>query len=135
MRGIVCGTDGAQPSGMHILLVDDSATARAVLGRALRMLGGNPFIDEASNGQEALERMAASRPDLVLSDVNMPVMSGRELLAEIRSLGNATPFALVSADRSAELKEFAASREAVVLHKPFTVDQLRTCIAQTGGGQ
>lgn len=67
---------------MRILVVDDNGDMRAYLKRLLE-----PYftIDTAANGKEALERIRASVPSLVLSDVMMPVMDGKALLAQLRS--------------------------------------------------
>lgn len=65
-----------------ILVVDDEPHVRKFLGLVVRGLG-SPTVIEASNGQEAVEKFAAELPDLVLLDVNMPVMDGRQALASI----------------------------------------------------
>ncbi|MEI6669445.1 MAG: response regulator [Acidobacteriota bacterium] len=69
---------------MKILLVDDSATIRAMLKRALTGLQQTDFL-EAQNGVEALAEIGRRRFDLVILDVNMPVMDGLETLEAIRS--------------------------------------------------
>ncbi len=66
---------------INILIVDDSKTIRAILAKTLKLSGidiGN--IYQASNGKEALEYLNDNWIDLVLSDLNMPVMSGFELI-------------------------------------------------------
>lgn len=68
-------------SGLTLLIVDDSATMRAMVKRAVS-LSGVPLgaILEAANGQEALDVLAGHRVDAVFTDINMPVMTGVELL-------------------------------------------------------
>ena len=66
-----------------ILLTDDEAHIRKFLGLVLKRLG-NPTILEAANGQVAVKLYQEQKPDLVLMDVNMPVMDGLQALAQIR---------------------------------------------------
>jgi two-component system chemotaxis response regulator CheY len=68
-----------------ILLVDDEAHIRKFIGLLLRHLGVDRIF-EASNGVEALEAYKKERPDLVMLDVNMPVMDGIETLRALKAL-------------------------------------------------
>lgn len=69
----------------HVLLVDDVSFSRSTIARQLRTLG-NPEILEAENGEEALKYLTReSVVDIVISDFNMPIMNGLELLQHIRS--------------------------------------------------
>jgi two-component system chemotaxis response regulator CheY len=68
-----------------ILLVDDEPHIRKFVGLLLKQLG-SPTIFEASNGQEALDCYRRERPDLVLLDVNMPVLDGLATLRALREL-------------------------------------------------
>jgi CheY-like chemotaxis protein len=65
-----------------ILLVDDEPHVRKYLGLIVRGLG-SPVTIEATTGEEALSKYAAESPDLVLLDVNMPMMNGLQILAGI----------------------------------------------------
>lgn len=72
-------------SNYHILLVDDVSFSRNTIARQLRTMG-NPTILEANDGAEALEHLKLdSVVDIVISDFNMPVMNGLQLLQAIRS--------------------------------------------------
>jgi two-component system chemotaxis response regulator CheY len=66
-----------------ILIVDDSSSVRTIARIALREQGYD--VVEAVNGKEALEKLAAERVHLVVSDVNMPVMDGISFLKELKS--------------------------------------------------
>jgi len=66
----------------RILLTDDSATVRAILRKAL--CDGGYEVIEAENGQIAVERAAVDHPELILMDVDMPVMTGFEAIEELR---------------------------------------------------
>lgn len=66
-----------------VLLTDDEAHIRKFLGLVLKRLG-NPVIIEAANGQESINLYKTHKPDLVLMDVNMPIMDGVQALTQIR---------------------------------------------------
>lgn len=67
---------------MRILLVDDSALIRGILRDLLQQTGDNQ-IEEASNGRLAVEKNLIFKPDLIIMDINMPIMNGLEATAEI----------------------------------------------------
>jgi two-component system chemotaxis response regulator CheY len=68
-----------------ILLVDDEAHIRKYVGLILRQLGA-PKIIEASNGEEGVAAYIRENPDLVLLDVNMPIMDGIETLKKLKQI-------------------------------------------------
>ncbi len=68
-----------------VLIVDDEPHIRKYIGLILRKLG-NPTIHEAANGEEAITSFTEHRPDLVLMDVNMPIMDGIQALERISAL-------------------------------------------------
>lgn len=68
-----------------ILIVDDHSFARTTL-RSLLDWHGFQVCGEASNGKEAIEQVIKLKPDIVLLDINMPVMSGTEAASEIRRI-------------------------------------------------
>jgi two-component system chemotaxis response regulator CheY len=81
---------------------------------------------EAADGQQAYETVLNDAPDLVLSDWNMPNMTGIECLQALRSSGSAVPFGFVTSEGSPEMREKAASAGAMFLiAKPFTEDTFR----------
>ncbi|MDQ3981678.1 MAG: response regulator [Actinomycetota bacterium] len=69
---------------MKVLLVDDHAPIRASLRQLLEMRTGYEVVGEGSNGREAVAAVDRHRPDVVLMDVNMPVMNGVEATREIK---------------------------------------------------
>ena len=74
----------ATASAGRVLLVDDNTELRRVWTRALRRLGHD--ITEATSGADALRKLAEHPFDIVLSDIQMPDMSGLELLAKVRAI-------------------------------------------------
>ncbi|MCU0570267.1 MAG: response regulator [Oculatellaceae cyanobacterium Prado106] len=78
--GNIVGYEGAQ---RHLLVVDDRWENRAVLLNLLEPLGF--LITEAEHGQDGLEQLQQQRPDLVITDLAMPVMDGFEMLQRIRN--------------------------------------------------
>ncbi len=71
-------------AGARILIVEDDETTRTMLRRLL--VGEGCLVSEAENGRIALDRLAESRPNLILLDLMMPEMDGFEFLAEIRTM-------------------------------------------------
>jgi diguanylate cyclase (GGDEF)-like protein len=70
---------------MRILIADDSRTSRAALGDQLRAMGHT--VMEAPEGAQAIQMFGADEPDLIILDVDMPVMNGYETARRLRALG------------------------------------------------
>lgn len=117
---------------MKILIVDDSRAMRMLVTRALRQAGfGACEIVEASDGNEAVERVRAEAPDLVLSDWNMPAMLGVDLLRKLRADGNNVRFGFVTSEVSEHIKEEARVAGAeFVISKPFAPDAFSRAIGR-----
>jgi two-component system chemotaxis response regulator CheY len=110
----------------RILSVDDFSTMRRIVKNILRQLGYTN-VDEAENGAAALSTLKEKKYDLVISDWNMPVMTGIELLKSVRADPGlkATPFLMVTAE--AEKSQVVEAIEAGVnsyILKPFTAKLL-----------
>lgn len=126
-------------TGARILVVDDEVMVRTVTSKLLRVRGYD--VVEADGGGAALtclDEAAASRPagapvDLVLTDLSMPGMSGRELAAEVRQRYPALPVLLLTGDTDAEAE---SGDVAAVVKKPFQLDALDATIraALVGAG-
>lgn len=116
---------------MKILIVDDSRAMRMIVKRTLAEteVGAGAQVLEAADGRQALEAVRAHQPDLVLSDWNMPVMSGIELLAALEAEGCAVAFGFVTSESTAEMQETARSGGAgFLVSKPFTSQSLGAAI-------
>lgn len=114
---------------MRVLVADDSRVMRQIVIRTLRQAGYDWQITEAPDGAAALDIVQAEDPDLVLSDWNMPEMTGIELLRAMRRHGLDIPFGFVTSEGSAEMREQADEAGALFLiAKPFTADVFRDTI-------
>ncbi|NJK88854.1 MAG: response regulator [Myxococcales bacterium] len=116
---------------MRILSVDDFSTMRRIVKNILKQLGYTN-VDEAENGAAALDAMRDKKYDLVISDWNMPVKTGIELLRDVRSDPDLkeTPFLMVTAE--AEKDNVVQAMEAGVSNyilKPFTAKILEEKLA------
>lgn len=101
-----------------ILLIDDEEDLLEILVRVLKPLGAEIYT--ATNGKQALEIISTGKIDVVLSDINMPIMNGLELLAILRSRGNEIPFIFLTGNADLD-KAIEAMRLGAIdlLTKPF----------------
>ena len=115
---------------MRVLVADDSRVMRQIVIRTLRQAGYDWWdISEAGDGKAAFDAISADPPDFVLSDWNMPEMTGMELLQSLRAAGLETPFAFVTSESSPEMRAAAEAAGALFLiSKPFTADIFRETI-------
>jgi two-component system chemotaxis response regulator CheY len=109
---------------VKILVVEDSRAMRMILVRTLRQAGfGGHDVLEAASAREALGLVETEQPHLILSDWNMPGMTGIDFLATLRTRGFATPFCFVTSEGSDEIHEQALAAGAFgLIAKPFTVE-------------
>jgi two-component system chemotaxis response regulator CheY len=117
---------------MRILIVDDSKAMRNIVMRAMKQAGfGNHEFQEASNGAEALSTIQSSSFDLVLSDWNMPQMTGIQLLDSLRAAGNPIKFGFVTSECSDDMRQTALKSGALFLiTKPFTPEAFQSQLTQ-----
>ena len=115
---------------MRVLVADDSRVMRQIVIRTLRQAGYDWWeITEAPDGAAALDIVVADQPDLVLSDWNMPEMTGIDLLRAMRANGLDIPFGFVTSEGSTEMRELADAEGALFLiAKPFTAEVFRDTI-------
>lgn len=112
-----------------VLIVDDSPVMRTFIRRVLTLSGFEVGeCTEANNGEEALAQLSAHAVDIILTDINMPVMNGEELLRKLGADGilKTTPAVVISTDATNEriLKMIALGAEGY-MSKPFTPESLR----------
>ncbi|SCY06773.1 response regulator [Microvirga guangxiensis] len=114
-----------------VLVVDDYQTMVRILRNLLKQIGFND-VDDASDGQAALEKLRAKKYGLVISDWNMAPMTGYELLQQVRADAelSALPFIMVTAE--AKTENVVAAKKAGVnnyIVKPFNAETLRSKIS------
>lgn len=113
---------------MKILIVDDSAIMRKLVLRTLRQAGFEPAeVLEASDGVEALAKLEGGGISLVLSDVNMPNMSGLELLDRIKSNAKlaTVPVVMITTETTPDvISKLTAHGAKGCVAKPFTAESL-----------
>lgn len=107
----------------NIVIADDNRFSRRMLCRHVAALGHE--ISEAENGIEALRLIKEQNPDVVLTDLLMPEMSGIELLQHLQQEGIEVPCLVISADIQATTREeVMASGARNFLNKPFTAESV-----------
>jgi two-component system, chemotaxis family, chemotaxis protein CheY len=116
---------------MLLILADDSSVMRRIVLRTLRQAGlANLEVLEAPDGAVLVDLVLANDPDLVLSDWNMPRMTGLEALKAIRSRGSQVPFGFITSEGSDEMRQQATNAGAsFLLVKPFTADGMRDVLS------
>ena len=111
---------------LRFLVVDDFSTMRRIVRNLLKELGFTN-VEEAEDGVDALQRLRAARFDFVISDWNMPNMTGIELLRQVRadaSLRN-LPLLMITAEAKKEnIIEAAQAGASGYIVKPFTAATL-----------
>jgi len=114
---------------LKVLIVDDSSVMRKIVERALRQAGLElSDVLEASNGAEALAQVEKGGLDVILSDINMPVMDGLEFLKNLSKVaaGNGVPVIMISTEGSeARVVEALSAGAKGYLRKPFTPEQVK----------
>jgi two-component system, chemotaxis family, chemotaxis protein CheY len=127
-------------SRMRFLIIDDSVTMRRIIANILARLG-HPEVLHASNGREALDRLAAEHVDVVITDWYMPEMNGLDFVTTLRNTPATShiPIVIVTANAASDDIQHALQLgvKSYIL-KPFTVetmkDKIDALLAQLEGG-
>jgi two-component system chemotaxis response regulator CheY len=121
------------------LIIDDSSVMRKIVERSLRQAGINlTQVFEAGNGAEALALLQVNRVDLILCDVNMPVMDGLEFIKQLPGVANAkgVPVVMITTEGSEHHVVQALSSGAKgYIRKPFTPEQVREHVVPVLAGK
>ena len=120
----------------NVLVVDDSAVMRQMVVRTLKM-SGLPLgtVLEAANGEEGLFILRDQWVDLLLLDINMPVMNGEEMLRRIRASPETENLPVIVVSTEGSETRLAALHElgAAIVRKPFAPETLRDTIIRITG--
>jgi two-component system chemotaxis response regulator CheY len=116
-------------SQIKALIVDDSSVMRKIVERSLRQAGLDiSSVIEAGNGAEALGMLDDNPVDLILSDINMPVMDGLEFVRQVQTIDRLRniPVVMITTEGSESNVVQALSLGAKgYIRKPFTPDQVK----------
>ena len=110
---------------MRILHVDDSATMREMIETTLSSAGFN--VAQAENGEQGLRYLRSNQVDLIITDLNMPVMGGFAFIEKLRedAANLATPILVMTTEISKEVKQLGRSVGATGwITKPFDPDRV-----------
>lgn len=120
--------------GKKILAIDDMKTLRDLLGKVLRTAGYE--VVEAVDGVDGLEKFSMHKPDLVISDLNMPNLDGIGFVAGAREKpeGKSVPILILTTETNDNLKQRAKQVGATGwLTKPFNPQRLTKLVDQLTG--
>lgn len=110
----------------HILVVDDEEQIRRFLNKALVQKGHT--VEEASDGEQALVKFAYFKPDLIITDILMPVKGGLSLIKDIKSTNpDQKIIAISGGGRDGKLCFLSTAKtfkDVLTLKKPFEVEEL-----------
>ena len=112
---------------IRVLIVDDSSVMRKIVERSLRQAGLNlGTVLEAGNGAEALAVLNQGKVDLILCDINMPVMDGLEFVKQLSGIENSkgVPVVMITTEGSeGHVVQALSAGARGYIRKPFTPDQ------------
>jgi two-component system chemotaxis response regulator CheY len=113
---------------INILIVDDSSVMRSIIHKSLRM-GGVKIgeVYQAGNGKEGIETLEGNWVDLIIADINMPVMNGEEMIAHIRENPDTSdiPIIVISTEGSETRVDRLKEKGISFIHKPFSPECIR----------
>jgi two-component system chemotaxis response regulator CheY len=122
-----------------ILVVDDSAIVRTMVKKAVSMAGLDVGqVHEAANGKEALAVLGRTWIDVVFADINMPEMTGTELVRHMKAdpALASTPVVIISSEQSqTRIDELKAWGARAYLKKPFRPEQFREVVENLLGAK
>ena len=111
---------------MRVLIVDDEPVARKIIREELELMNSVEVVGEAENGEAALLKISSTKPDIVFLDVQMPVMSGFELLDHLTG-GHLPAIVMVTAYDQHALRAFEAGAVDYLL-KPISQQRLMQAV-------
>jgi two-component system chemotaxis response regulator CheY len=123
---------------VNILVVDDSAVMRSMIQKTLLLSGLQVGeIHQAGNGREGLDALGSQWIDLVIVDINMPVMNGEEMIEQMHRHDElkAIPTVVVSTEGSQTRIERLQRLGVRFIHKPFTPEAIRDTIKEMLGNE
>ena len=106
----------------NALVVDDSATERAILTSCLEQMGINVLI--AKTGEEALEKISDTNPDLIILDIVLPGLSGFEICRELKGADNTNKIPIIlCSTKDTDMDKFWGKKQGADAYIPKPIDQ------------
>jgi two-component system chemotaxis response regulator CheY len=122
-------------SPLHALVVEDSPTMRQLISFALRRIKGLE-VEEADDGVDGLKKLSEQRFDILITDINMPVMDGLKLVSLVRKdeTHKDIPIVIITTEGAAEDRQRAMSLGAnAYITKPIQAPQVINCVKKLLG--
>ncbi len=123
------------PESRYALVVEDSPTMRQLICFALRRISGLEVV-EADDGVDGLKKLSGQRFDILITDINMPVMDGLKLVSLVRKdeIHKEIPIVIITTEGAAEDRQRAMSLGAnAYITKPIQAPQVINCVKQLLG--
>jgi len=123
---------------VNVLIVDDSGVMRSMIIKTIQLSGLQlGEIHQAANGMEGLEALKQNWIDLVIADINMPVMNGEDMINQIMEHPELKdiPIVIISTEGSKTRIERLQGKGARFIHKPFTPEIIRDTVKDFLGDQ
>jgi two-component system chemotaxis response regulator CheY len=111
---------------LNVLVVEDSPTMRQLIGFAIKRIPGSKVI-EATDGVDALKKLSSEKIDIILADINMPIMDGLKLVSLVRNNPSykSIPIIMITTEGAEEDKNKALAIGAnAYLTKPIQTQEL-----------
>lgn len=121
---------------VNLLVVDDSSVMRSMIIKTVQMSGLQVGeIHQAANGREGLDMLNQHWIDLVLVDINMPVINGEEMIERLREDSGIkdTPVIVISTEGSTQRIDRLLAMGAKFIHKPFSAETFRNTVRELVG--
>lgn len=122
------------PVPSRVLIVDDAADVRQLLRTALRFHGDFRVVGEAADGRSGILAAGATQPDVVVLDVSLPDLEGREVLTALRERAPRAKVVVYTGREAADAGEIADEVDEVVM-KDADLDHLVAILAELGSGE
>jgi two-component system chemotaxis response regulator CheY len=123
---------------VNVLIVDDSAVMRSMIQKTMQLSGLQlGEIHQAANGREGLETLERQWIDLVIADINMPVMTGEEMIEHMHANPNleAIPTIVISTEGSRTRIDRLQGKGIRFIHKPFSPEMIRDTVKDVLGSE
>ena len=123
---------------VNVLIVDDSGVMRAMIQKTMKLSGLKlGEIHQAANGREGLELLERQWIDLVIVDINMPVMTGEEMIEHMQTNPNlkTIPTIVISTEGSQTRIDRLQGKGVRFIHKPFSPEMIRDTVKDVLGSE